>query len=266
MPADPAPEEKILPGDSPLHDPEQRIRELESDLARMQEFTSVAGHDLKVPLRKIVSYADALKSREPLSAQGADYVDRIIHATEKMRQLLNDLLQYFLLQPAGDHRQYCSIQEILDSVLKTLEVTILEKGARIQVAEPLPIASVVPFQIELLFQNLIVNALKFCRPGIPPLIHISHAITSTHQPLADRLQICLEDNGIGFANDYAEAVFSPLQRLHGPHYEGSGMGLAICRRILQNHGGSIAAHSEPGKGTTFTIILPLEKPPVIANS
>jgi signal transduction histidine kinase len=160
----------------------------------------------------------------------------------------------------------CSLEEHLQGVLVTLEDRIRETNALvISKGAGLPEAAVIPIQMQQLLQNLIANALKFLKEGVPPVITITSAILSKKdaagllpQPSDHNLQLNVTDNGIGFSAEDGDKIFGLFQRLHGRSaYEGSGLGLALCRRIAENHGGTITATSEPDNGATFTVLLPI---------
>jgi two-component system, LuxR family, sensor kinase FixL len=244
---------------------EQKTRELEQANERLEQFASIASHDLKEPLRKLRIYSSQITSddTEELSPKVKSNLIKINESARRMQELIDGVLSYSSLN-AEQVKEHYSLNEILQSVLNNLEDRITELNAIIEY-QNLPSAYVIPFQMEQLFQNLISNALKFSIAGKPPVINITYSIIAqnemadqTVQPSTEYLQINVSDNGIGFNNEAAEKIFGLFQRLNAKAaYEGSGLGLAICKRVVENHGGIIRAHSTPGNGATFTIILPL---------
>jgi signal transduction histidine kinase len=178
-----------------------------------------------------------------------------------MQQMITDILSYSSIE--GEEKEIINLQAVLDETLELLDQTIKEKGATIT-SDSLPAAFADAAQIRQLFQNLISNALKFAKPDVPPRITFSHTIKKGKEitiPGASTnlkyLQICIADNGIGFEEEYAEKIFGLFNRLHSKSaYEGSGLGLSIARRIVENHNGFIAAQSKKGEGATFIITLP----------
>jgi PAS domain S-box-containing protein len=233
------------------------MAKLEQSNQALQDFVSIASHDLQEPLRKVGSFGHMLKQKcgESLGEQGNDYLDRMLNANQRMQSLLQALLEYSRLATRADPFREVDLAKIVREVLSDLEVRIESSGAEVQVGD-LPVIQADPTQMTQLFQNLIGNALKFRREGERPLIGVAGRRTD-----AGLFEIAVEDNGIGFEEQYAERIFAPFQRLHGKSgpYQGTGMGLAICRKIVERHGGSIIARSEPGKGSTFIIRLPAKQ-------
>jgi PAS domain S-box-containing protein len=238
--------------------------QLQQSNASLEEFAHVASHDLQEPLRKISTFGDRLLSthREQLGTDGQGYLDRIIKSTHRMQQLIQDILSLSMISGDKNFKVY-SLQTALEEVLQTLDFKIEKTKAEI-ISDGLPKANVVPSQFRQLFQNLLSNSLKFVRPDVTPRIEIKHRFISAAKAEqynlkgADKfLQITFEDNGIGFQDIYAEKIFTIFQRLHGrSEYEGTGIGLAICKKIVENHEGVILAKSAEQKGATFTIIIP----------
>lgn len=242
----------------------EKTIELQKSNASLQEFASVASHDLKEPLRKIITFSDLLEAKDAanLSAQGRDYLHKVSNSATRMKALIDDILAYSAL--AGKEiKEKTNLNQLVQDVLATLEVPIKEIGATVTVA-PLPEAIVYSSQMTQLFQNLLSNSLKFSRKDVPLQIVITHSYQSRKQvngyavQKATRyLQIQIRDNGIGFNNDAAEKIFGLFSRLHSKStFEGTGLGLAICRKVAENHGGAIYAESAPGEGAAFTILLP----------
>jgi PAS domain S-box-containing protein len=239
---------------------------LQKSNASLQEFASVASHDLKEPLRKIITFSDLLTEADGqhISAQGKMYLQKIIDSATRMKALIEDILAYSSLS-GEEKKEKVSLYRLVQDVVSTLEVPIKEKKAQVIVSS-LPEATVYPLQITQLFQNLLSNSLKFSKQGEPLTIYISHAYRKPSQingyavqKAPQYLQIDVADNGIGFSNDAAEKIFGLFNRLHSKaQFEGTGLGLAICRKVAENHGGVIYAHSTPGKGAVFTVLLPME--------
>jgi signal transduction histidine kinase len=237
---------------------------LEQSNASLEEFAYVASHDLKEPLRKISTFGDRLVATQMnnLAQDGKIYLQKIVDASQRMQTMINDLLSISMIKGNTSFETY-SLQKLLDETLQTLEFKIEQQNAVVK-ADPLPEARIIPSQFRQLFQNLLSNSLKFVRPGVQPEITIKHAFVPmlqvTHYQLAPAPRyhkIEISDNGIGFENEFAGKIFAIFQRLHGrSEYEGSGIGLAICKKIVEHHGGIIYATGFPDKGARFTIILP----------
>jgi len=242
---------------------------LEHRNRELQEFASVASHDLQEPLRKVQAFGDLLKSEYAarLDAEGRDYLERMQNAASRMQTLINDLLVLARLGSRARPFELVDLNRVAREVLADLEAQIMRTGGRAELGE-LPTIEADPVQMRQLLQNVIGNALKFCRPEEPPVVKIRNiAIAGAEPRLAARAssvsccRISVEDNGIGFDEKYLDRIFAAFQRLHGRReYEGTGIGLAICRRIVERHGGSITATSTLGRGTTFMITLPLSQP------
>jgi len=242
----------------------QKNVQLQQSNANLEEFAYVASHDLKEPLRKISIFGDRLLSTqyEPLGNEGRFYLEKIIDSSRKMQLLINDLLSLSLISGNKSFVRY-SLQSILNEVVRTLEYKIEEMGATVN-AQPLPEANINPSQFRQLFQNLISNSMKFVKEGVKPEINIGcrqlrpDEVVQYNLPRAlSYLELTFMDNGIGFDNIFAAKIFAIFQRLHHKDYEGTGIGLAICKKIVENHGGVITAVGEPGRGATFTIIIPV---------
>jgi two-component system, LuxR family, sensor kinase FixL len=221
----------------------------------LQEFAFVASHDLQEPLRKIQMFSDLLKNpRGSLSEeQRRDYFERMQSAAERMRAMINALLEYSRVTTKGQSFTEVSLSESAKKALQVLDLKIEETGARVHIAE-LPEVEADPFQMVQLFQNLIENALKFHKKDIPP------EVTIHSEPIAkDQIRIIVEDNGIGFNEKNLSRLFIPFERLQGAEFSGTGIGLAICRKLVERHGGTITAKSSPGKGSAFIIDLPVKQ-------
>lgn len=231
--------------------------ELQRSNRALQEFAGVASHDLQEPLRKIQAFGDRLKikSGPVLDDTGRDYLERMQAAAARMSTLINDLLTYSRVSTKVQPFMAVNLGRVAQEVLSDLQARVQQTQGRVDVG-PLPTLDADPLQMRQLLQNLIGNALKFHRPGIPPLVRVSGERQGPNE--APLCTITVQDNGIGFEDVFREKIFGFFQRLHGRgEYEGTGMGLAICRRIVERHGGTITATSKPGEGSTFIVTLPL---------
>ncbi|HEY7116195.1 MAG TPA: CHASE3 domain-containing protein, partial [Tepidisphaeraceae bacterium] len=245
---------------------------LEQSNRELQDFASVASHDLQEPLRKIQAFGDRLRTRfaAPLGPDGQDYVDRMHAAASRMQTLINDLLAFSRITTGAQPFEKVDLGDVAAGVLSDLEARIEHSGGRVEVG-PLPTIQADPLQMRQLLQNLIANALKFQRPNVPPIVQVTAETTAaaaTTTPGEDdarrrqgpACQIRIADNGIGFDEKYLDRIFNVFQRLHGRNeYEGTGIGLAVCRKITERHGGTITATSRPGEGSTFVVTLPVNQ-------
>jgi PAS domain S-box-containing protein len=229
--------------------------ELERSNRDLQEFAFVVSHDLQEPLRKIETLGDMIaEGANNLTEQQRDKFDRLRKSTGRMRHMVDGLLQLSRLSTRAQPFQQVDLSKITEEVLSDLELRIKQTGGVIEVGE-LPVIEADPVQMRQLFQNLVGNALKFQPPGGKPHVKISSC-----QPTPVSVQISVTDNGIGFDESHMETVFQPFKRLVGrSEYEGSGIGLAISRKIIERHAGEITARSTRGKGATFIITLPIEQ-------
>ena len=218
----------------------------------LEHFAYAASHDLQEPLRTIGSYAQLLLRRdaEQLSPTGTEYLAFITSSVARMSTLIQDLLTYARAGIEKEPAVSISLDEEVEAALSQLAGSIQETGATV-IHDPLPAVTAEHSQVTRLFLNLIGNAIKYRSAGRAPEIHISAA---SHD--SDWTTISVVDNGIGFSPEYAEKIFSPFARLHGPEYSGSGVGLTICRRIVEHLGGRIWAESSPGEGSAFHFTLP----------
>ncbi len=238
---------------------EETNRELQTRNRELQEFAFVASHDLQEPLRKVTTFAGLLAEEygDKLDGSAKMYMDRMQDAARRMSNLITDLLAFSRVMTRGKPFKQVHLRSVLDGVLQDLEVAIERTGGRIEVGM-LCTVEADPLQMRQLLQNLIGNALKFHHPDVPPVVQVSASMGGSDGETSE--QICtltVRDNGIGFDAKYAERIFTPFQRLHGKsRYEGTGIGLAIVRRIVERHRGSISATSEPGSGSVFTVLLP----------
>lgn len=241
--------------------------ELASYNAELQQFASVASHDLQEPLRKIQAFGNRLKATcdEALSDQGRDYLERMQNAAGRMQTLIEDLLTFSRITTKALPFVSVNLTSVTQEVLLDLELQLARTNGRVEVGE-LPTIEAEPVQMRQLLQNLISNALKFHPEGEPPVVKLySQLLTEEQQPVEDTAiahlcQIIVEDNGIGFDEKYLDRIFNVFQRLHSrSEYEGTGMGLAIVRKIAQRHGGSITAQSTRGQGSKFIVTLPTKQ-------
>lgn len=232
-------------------------RNLERSNQELQDFAYVASHDLQEPLRKIQAFGNLLQDEYgDKLGEGKDYLDRMRNAASRMSGLIEDLLMFSRITTKANPLEEVDLNRIAQEVLGDLEVRIKDTAARVKVGR-LPMIEADQLQMRQLFQNLLGNALKFSRPGIPPVVRLRAELTARKDGTMKACQLFVEDNGIGFDEKYLDRIFSVFQRLHGKEsYQGTGIGLAICRKIVERHGGTITAKSTPGKGSTFIISLP----------
>lgn len=239
---------------------------LEQSNQALQKFANIASHDLQEPLRKIQAFGGRLQTKYAfvLDEQGIDYLARMQNAASRMQALINGLLAYSRVTTRAKPFEAVDLAEIVQGVILDLELQLEKVNGRVEISN-LPTLEADPTQMRQLLQNLISNALKFHRSDEPPVVKITATCLPPHQapqvPAGSKpaawYQLTLTDNGIGFDQKYAEQIFQMFQRLHGlQEYEGTGIGLATCRRIVERHGGTITAHGCLGQGATFTITLP----------
>jgi PAS domain S-box-containing protein len=231
--------------------------ELERSNRALQDFASVASHDLQEPLRKIQAFGDRLAVRcaDQLGEPGRDYLGRITSAAGRMSVLINDLLAFSRVTSKAKPFARVDLNTVAREVVGDLEARVRQTGGRVEVGE-LPAVEADPTQMRQLLQNLIANGLKFHRKGEPPRVRVSG------EAAGGVYRLTVSDNGIGFDEKYLPRIFDVFQRLHGrDEYEGTGIGLAICRKIVERHGGTITAHSRPGQGATFVVTLPMRPAP-----
>lgn len=242
----------------------QKNQQLELSNKSLEEFAYVASHDLQEPLRKISIFGDKLSTTNEsnIDENGKLYLSKMTDAANRMQTMINDLLSLSLISSQKQFDKY-NLKQLLNEVVSTLEYKIEETETTV-IAENLPEAVINVSQFRQLFQNLISNSIKFIKPDVPPVITIKATELKPAEIKDEKLgkaskylKIVFSDNGIGFEEEYATKIFNIFQRLHGrSEYEGSGIGLSICKRIVENHNGIIYAKSAPGEGAQFTIIIP----------
>ncbi|GAB3169222.1 sensor histidine kinase [Telluribacter humicola] len=244
----------------------QLNKDLETRNVELAQFASLASHDLQEPLRKIITFGHIIDEKYLCHMdEAAELMKKINASSERMRNLINDLLNYSKLS-AHSYFSDVDLNSVIRETVQALELTIEEKKARIYYEE-LPALEAIPGQMRQLFQNLISNALKFSKNGVPPVVRIwgeyiieKSLIAPVTTETAEYLRISIEDNGIGFDEMYLNKIFSIFQRLHSQYeYEGTGIGLAIVKKIIEKHNGLISAKSQDGIGTTFMIVLPVRQ-------
>ncbi len=231
---------------------EERTAELARSNTELTQFAYVASHDLQAPLRKATAFADHLRRRlaGTLDATDLDFMTRLDRSLVGMQSLIDALLLLARVATHCEPHRAVDLTAVAADVVGDLEEPIARAGARVQISSLPPVLGD-QSQMRQLLQNLVGNALKFRRLGVPPLIRISG------RTLGGKCEIKIEDDGIGFEMKYAQRIFQPFQRLHGSKdYQGTGMGLAICQKIVERHGGTITTDSAPGRGSVFTIVLP----------
>ncbi len=243
---------------------EAKVAELAKAYEEVEQFSYVASHDLQEPLRKISAFGERLKEKcgATVEQDCGMYIDRIIDGANRMRLLIENLLSLSRTKRNADYLKKTDLNEVMNEVILDLEEMMSAKSADINYPE-LPVIDAIPTQMHQLFLNLLNNSLKFTQSDVDPLIELSYSYLNEKQKnelnldsQQDYIYIQLRDNGIGFDPMYAESIFSPFKRLHGrSEYEGTGIGLAICKKVAQNHGGTIWAESNPGSGSTFHIVL-----------
>jgi PAS domain S-box-containing protein len=237
-------------GEAELHEAMRRLKQSNREL---EDFAYVASHDLQEPLRKIQAFGDRLHAKyaPELPEQAQDYIVRMQSAAKRMQVLINDLLAFSRVTTKAQPFVPVDLEHVAREVAHDLEIRTHEAGAHVEIGN-LPAIDADPLQMRQLLQNLISNALKFHREGVPPHVAV------TGRADGETAQLIVADNGIGFDEKYAERIFTMFERLHGRGtYEGTGIGLAICRKIVERHGGEIVARSAPDVGSTFTVTLPM---------
>jgi PAS domain S-box-containing protein len=227
---------------------------LEHSNRELEQFAFMASHDMQEPLRKIEMFGNLLQERAAgLNDTDRSYVARMRDAASRMREMVEGLLQLSRITTQGQAFAPVDLSQAVSQALLDLEIQIQRSGARVEIGA-LPVVEGDPLQLRQVLQNLLGNALKYHQPDTPPEVKVFSRADS------EKVQIFVEDKGIGFDPQDAERIFQPFQRLVGrSQYEGNGIGLAICRRIVERHAGEIAAYSQPGQGSTFIVTLPIHQ-------
>ncbi|HYC27699.1 MAG TPA: ATP-binding protein, partial [Chitinophagaceae bacterium] len=248
----------------------ERTLELRQTIAQLDQFAHVASHDLQEPLRKIQIFSSRLQQRflEDLPKEAVSYLNKISGASTRMTKLIKDLLEYSRLMSHEKLFQFIDLNDILKDVLRDFDLLLEQKSGHLKIGN-LPEIEAIPLQMNQLFYNLIGNALKFSKDDVPPEIMIT-----SREPLREEIreiaeldsglqyaEIIVRDNGIGFDKKYARQIFIIFQRLNDRNeYEGTGIGLAVCKKIAENHFGTIYAESSENQGATFRVFLPIKHP------
>jgi len=236
--------------------------ELERSNRELEDFAFVASHDLQEPLRKIRAFSDRLvkKFSAELCDQGQDYISRMYASSERMSRLIEDLLNFSRVSTKQREFEVVDLNQLIQEVVDNLDFAISSRSADITI-ESLPTIEGDPSQLRQVFSNLLSNSLKFTDPATTPVISIANDRANEGENVSpDTICIVVKDNGIGFDEQYKDRIFNLFQRLHGKdEYSGTGIGLAICRKIVERHGGAIEVRSEIGRGTEFKIRLPVHQ-------
>lgn len=241
-------------------------KDLELSNHELQQYAFLASHDLQEPLRKIQTFSKLVIDRHLADRPEAmDYMNRILQSSNRMRNLINDLLQHSRLSETVPH-ELTPLAKVLEEAIADLELSIEEKKATIHYSD-LPELEMAPGKMRQVCQNILSNSLKFARADVPPEIHIKGEMVvsldfdSSADPNGKYCRITCSDNGIGFSDEYAERIFTLFQRLNPKtQYEGTGIGLSIVKKVIEQHHGIITAKSEPGKGASFIMVLPIKQP------
>ena len=247
---------------------EHKTVQLEQSNRELQDFAYIASHDLQEPLRKIMAFSGRLGSKfgDKMGPEAGEYITRMQASTNRMQRLIEDLLAYARVTTRGKPFDPVALGEVAEEAVSNLETRLEETGGTVEIGN-LPTIEADRTQMVQLFQNLIGNAVKFRRPDVAPLVRVAAEPVESLQNGKQHIRIVVQDNGIGFEPKYVQRVFQPFQRLHGRgEFEGTGMGLAICRKIVDRHGGEITADSTPSVGTSFITTLPVSHTTVRANS
>jgi light-regulated signal transduction histidine kinase (bacteriophytochrome) len=247
---------------------ERKIDDLNKSNADLEQFAYVASHDLQEPLRKIVSFGERLdvKSRDILNEEQALYLDRILNSTRRMQMMIENLLEFSRVARAKDDFVQTDLNVILRNTVSDLELLIQKKDAIVTI-EPLPAIDAIPVQMAQLFQNLLSNSLKFTRSDVRPEVRVSARVLSSDEVRSiggftgiKYVKIEVSDNGVGFEMSESNKIFTLFQRLRGrSEFEGAGIGLAVCKKVVENHKGFISAEGIPDEGAIFKLILPTKQ-------
>jgi light-regulated signal transduction histidine kinase (bacteriophytochrome) len=236
---------------------EEKVKEYAAELKRsnrdLEQFGYVVSHDLQAPLRMVKSWVKLLEKRyrDELEGKASEYINHAVDGTERMEEMIQALLDLSRVKTRGDKFAPTDCEAVLNDVLNDLRMSIGEAEADVT-HDPLPTVMADKAQLAQVFQNLIANGIKFRREGVPPRVHVSA------EQEGDEWVFSVEDNGIGIDPGQADRIFQIFQRLHTrEEYEGTGIGLALCKRIVERHGGRIWVESEVGEGSTFTFTLPV---------
>lgn len=257
-------EEELLLSQKMLRD---KVSKLDASNKELEQFAYIASHDLQEPLRKIITFNERIANKfsSIIDPSVKDYLSRTIHAAERMRILIDDLLNFSRITKGGIEWVPVSLKKVMDIVKDNLEVQIKKSHAKIIQHNQLPEVQGDQNQLVRLFQNLVSNAIKFTEPDKTPIVEIFCTVVDEKNrqeipglpEYSIYYKITIRDNGIGFSEEYSEKIFIIFQRLHGrSEYEGTGIGLSICKKIAENHHGYITVNSEVGKGSEFNVYLP----------
>lgn len=247
-----------------LSESSEALRQINTELQRsnqeLQDFAYVASHDLQEPLRKIQAFGNLLEEEYgPVLSEGKTYLDRMRNAASRMQILINDLLTFSRVTTKALPFSEVDLNMIAREVVIDLETLVQTTQGTITIGE-LPTIEADPLQMRQMLQNLLANALKFHRPDVPPVVSVSSELQIDEQTGEEQCLIAVKDNGIGFDEKYLDRIFTVFQRLHARgEYEGTGIGLAVVRKIVTRHGGTITARSSVGQGSTFLVTLPLRQ-------
>jgi signal transduction histidine kinase len=246
---------------------QQELQQMAAELTRsnreLEDFAGIASHDLRAPLQKIKSFADLLEEdyAPALDDDGRDILQRLKRSASRMQRLVDDLLELARVRAKGRPFTRVDLASVACEVMSDLELALQASGGLMEIGE-LPVIDADPTQMHQLLQNLAGNGLKFQRPGDTPVVRIEATVIEHAAGGSPVCRLRVSDNGIGFDNKHAARIFRPFERLHAQQdYEGSGIGLAVCARIAERHGGTISAQGVPGEGASFLVTLPVRHAP-----